>query len=177
MYVTLLHELRLTAVIVAVNVFCCVATAQTVLKTIDNGTLILANDAPCTFDFTEKVDGRSKVVIRAPNGSITFSTAPKGLDEGSKIDGQSKVLLEAKNITFEAKIDGRAVVLAVVSAGGSITVNEKIDGDSEFYKCRAGDGDKVPPLTIAVANPRGKAKIIKVETRKEMNDLIARFGL
>lgn len=145
-------------------------------KTIDNGEVKRESKADVTYTFTEKVDGRSTVVIHAPKGTVKFSTAPAGFDEGSKIDGRSKVLLEADTAIFNAKIDGKAVVLIIVSKGGKIEVNDKIDGEAQLYWCKANDDDPDPTVKTRLANPRGKAKYNQVK-KAEMDKLIKEHDL
>lgn len=145
-------------------------------KTIDNAEVKRSSAEDTTYNFTEKVDGKSTVVIRAPKGTVKFSTGPAAFNDGSKIDGASKVLIEAERVNFNAKIDGKAVVLIIVSKEGKIEVNDKIDGEAQVYWCKANDADPDPTIKTRLENLRGKAKYNQV-TRKEMDKLIKEHDL
>jgi hypothetical protein len=164
-----------TTAIVSLSLFCGRAIAEE-FKTIDNAEVRRHSQENITYDFTEKIDGKSVVVVRSPNGTVKFSTRPAFLNDGSKIDGASKVLIEAERITFNAKIDGSSVVLVIVSKGGTIEINDKIDGMAQVFWCKASDDDPEPTLKTAVANPRGEAKYNQV-TREEMERLIREHDL
>lgn len=150
--------------------------ADETFKTIDNAELRRQSVEDCTYTFTEKIDGKSLVVIHAPKGTVKFVTAPAGLDEGSKIDGGSKVLIEADTVIFNAKIDSKSIVFIVLSKNGKIEVNDKIDGEAIVYWCKADDADPEPTLKTKEGNPRGKGKYNQV-TRAEMQKLIKEYGL
>ncbi len=145
-------------------------------ETIDNAEVKRYATDDSTFDFKKKIDGKSTVVIRAPKGTVKFSTGPAGFDDGSKIDGKSKVLIEAERVVFNAKIDGDSVVLIIIPKGGSVEVNDKIDGKSQLYWCKADDKDPQPTIKAKLDNPRGGAKYNQV-TREQMDKLIKEHDL
>lgn len=147
-----------------------------VFKTIDNAEVRRDSSEDLTYDFQEKIDGKSVVVIRAPKATVKFSTKPASGNDGSKIDGSSKVLLEAERMIFNGKIDGSSIVLIIVSKGGTIEINDKIDGFTQVYWCKASDDDPEPTLKTAQNNPRGEAKYNQVK-RADMDKLIKEHNL
>lgn len=134
-----------------------------------------AND-DSSYNFTRKIDGNSIVVVRAPKGTVKFSTAPAGLDEGSKVDGKSRVLIEAERVAFNAKISGESVVLVIVSKDGTIAVNDKINGKAQLIWCKADDNDPTPTIKTRLDNPESGSKYNQVN-RAQMEKLINEHDL
>jgi hypothetical protein len=127
----------------------------------------------CTFVFKEKIDGESKVSIRAAGGTIDFPNRHNIFgDGGSKIDGKSKVLLEAETIKFNAKVDGKSVVLIIISKGGTLELLET-NGQAEVYWCKADPKDPAPTVKPGKID---NAKVKQVE-REEMDKLVKQHGL
>ncbi|MGL4513089.1 MAG: hypothetical protein ACRCT8_08340 [Lacipirellulaceae bacterium] len=151
------------------------ATAE-VFPTIVHAEVRRSSADDVTYDFTGKVDGKSVVVIRAPKGTVKFSTGPAPFNDGSKIDGASKVLIEASRVVFNAKIDGKSIVLLIVPKDGVVEINDKIDGESEVYWCKSDDSDPEPTITVKLENPRGGSKFNQV-SRAEMDRLIKEHDL
>jgi hypothetical protein len=129
-----------------------------------------------TYDFTEEVGDRARVVIRAPRGTVTFSRETgKVFGNGSRITGTARVLVEAEQVSFKGNIDGKAVVLVIVSKGGTLEFKGKIAGEAQVYWCKADDADP-DPRGKAAPSTAGTAKFNQVK-RADMDRLIEEHKL
>jgi hypothetical protein len=115
---------------------------------IDGKSKVRENGPNENYIFNEKIDGASNVAILAPGGSINLPNPVNFFQNGgSKIDGKSKVLFEAASLTWhrDAKIDGQSIVLIIVSKDGHVKL-PRISGKSHVYWSKASVDDPQPKV-------------------------------
>jgi hypothetical protein len=85
-----------------------------VLGKIDEGSTLLATKVRGSVHLRGKVDGASRVVINAPEGSVAVSDhAGKGKD-AARVTGGSKLTATAKVVTLAAPVTGAGTVVELV---------------------------------------------------------------
>jgi hypothetical protein len=116
-----------------------------VVGKIDGGSKLWLKAPNGRVTFRARVDGRSRVGIEAPGGSVAF--VPEGASDGAKIDGGAQVEITAKSVRLDGTIGGAGTRVAVsVTAGGSLAFRE-IVGSSRLEYGTADPDDPEPSVT------------------------------
>jgi hypothetical protein len=107
--------------------------------------------------FRARIDGRSRVGVEAPGGSVAF--VPEGAADGAKIDGGAQVEIKAKSVRLGTiGGDGTRVVVSI-TAGGSLAFREVV-GPSRLEYGTADPEDPEPSVTRGkVASPAVVKKV------------------
>lgn len=114
---------------------------------IDGGSKLWLKAPDGTVTFLAKVDGRSTVGVYAPGGTVTFVNRTDEKQEGSKVDGGSTLDITAKLIQMHGRIHGPGTkVEATLTAGGVLSFAE-IGGSARLEYGNADPYDPEPRLT------------------------------
>lgn len=105
--------------------------------------------------FRARIDGRSRVGVEAPGGWVAFD--PEAAD-GAKIDGGAQVSITAKSVRLDGTIGGSGTKVAVsITAGGSLAFRELV-GPSRLEYGTADPEDPEPSVTPGKVAPPAVVK-------------------
>jgi hypothetical protein len=118
---------------------------------------------------------KARATLDGHPGAAESAAFSPPVHNGSRITGMARVLIEAEQTSLKGNIDGKAVVLVIVSKGGTLEFKGKIAGEAQVYWCKADDADPDPKSKTAPSTS-GKAKFNQVK-RAEMDKLIEEHKL
>jgi hypothetical protein len=131
---------------------------------IDGGSKLWVKAAGGRVTFLARIDGRSHVEVRAPGGLVNF--APPGTKvEGGRVEGGATVEVLAKAVTVYSRIHGPGTrVTALLTEGGSLMFAE-IDGPARLEYRRSDPDDPDPVVTRGGVGP--EARFVKLRDPDE----------
>jgi hypothetical protein len=128
---------------------------------IDGGSRLWVKAPNGRVTFLGRIDGRATVDVQAPGGMVTFANPTTVARDGSKIDGGAVAEVTAKVVEFHGRITGDGTrVVATLTAGGRLAFAE-IDGLARL-EYRKADPDDPDPSVI-----RGTVRAPAVVTRAD----------
>lgn len=132
-----------------------------VIGKVDGGSRLTLRAPGGSIIFRAKIDGAAKLDLRAPGGTVTFET-PTGMGrDGSKIDGGSSVDVTARAVSFLGRISGAGTKVAVtLTSNGSLAFTE-IEGSARLEYTKTDPDDADP--AISRGRIGGMATFTKVE--------------
>lgn len=117
-----------------------------VIGRIDGGSRLSVRAAGGQVTFRGRVVGKSKVSVAAPDGTVTFLAAGEAGAEGAAIDGGAVVEVKARAAEFRGPIGGAGTRVAVtLTAGGSLAFAQ-LAGPSRLEYAKADPADPAPSL-------------------------------
>ena len=132
-----------------------------VVGKIDGGSRLSVRAPGGRVIFRAKVSGGSKVDVRAPGGTVIFETPTEIGRDGSKIAGGSTVDAIARVVAIHGRIEGIGTKVAVsLTARGSLSFVE-IDGPARLEYGQVDPDDAEPTLTKGRIG--GSAVVLRVE--------------
>jgi hypothetical protein len=140
------------------------ASEVEVVGKIDGGSRLSVRATGGRVTFRAKVDGKSRVDIHAPGGTVGFEGSTNPTREGAKIEGGSTVSVLARAIRFHDQIGGIKTRVAVtLTAGGSLSF-AAIDGPSRLEFTKADPDDPEPVVSRGkVGAPAVVARVEEIE--------------
>jgi len=127
-----------------------------VVGKIDGGSKLWVKAPNGRVTFRARIDGRSRVGIEAPGGSVAF--VPEGASDGAKIDGGAQVEITAKSVRLDGTIGGAGTKVGVsITAGGSLAFRELV-GPSRLEYGTADPDDPEPSVTLGKVGPPAVVK-------------------
>lgn len=116
-----------------------------VVGKIDGGSKLWVKAPNGRVTFRARIDGRSRVEIDARGGSVAF--VPEAAADGAKIDGGAQVQITARSVRLDGTIGGAGTRVAVsITAGGSLAFRELV-GPSRLEYGTADPEDPEPSVT------------------------------
>jgi hypothetical protein len=127
---------------------------------IDGGSRLWVKAPNGRVTFLGRIDGRSHVEVRAPGGQVNF--APPGTKvEGCRIDGGATVEVLAKAVGLHSRVHGDGTrVTALLTEGGSLLFTE-IGGPARLEYRRFDPDDPHPAVTHGSVGPG--ARVVKLK--------------
>jgi hypothetical protein len=117
---------------------------------IDGGSRLWVKAPNGRVTFRARIDGRSRVGVNAPGGWVAFS--PEAAD-GAKIDGGAQVSITGKAVRLDGTIGGSGTKVSVsITAGGSLVFRELV-GPSRLEYGTADPDDPEPSVTAGRVAP------------------------
>ncbi len=129
-----------------------------VLGKIDGGSRLVVRAPGGKVTFLARVGGKSIIDIRAPGGTVAFEAATHPTGDGSTISGGAMVEVMARSVGFRAAIAGAGTRVSVtLTTDGNLSFTE-IDGPSRLEYSKADPGD---PELIVKTGKIGPESIVK----------------
>ena len=124
-----------------------------VVNNLDNGAVLDCSELEAReVIVVGKIDGRSRLAVSAPGGTVTFRAT---------VGGGAAVNAKARAVEFRGRIDGAGTKVAVtLTAGGTLAFAE-IDGPARLEYATADPADPAP--VVARGKVGGQAVFTKVE--------------
>jgi hypothetical protein len=127
-----------------------------VVGKIDGGSKLWVKAPNGRVTFRARIDGRSRVGIEARGGSVAF--IPEAATDGAKIDGGAQVEITAKSVRLDGTIGGDGTKVSVsITVGGSLVFREII-GPSRLEYRTADPEDPEPSVTRGKVGPPAVVK-------------------
>jgi hypothetical protein len=128
---------------------------------IDGASTLWVKTTKGLITFQAKVDGKSRVGIVAPEGTVVFANPTGERGAGAMIGGGSTVEVKARGAHFHDRIVGDGTRVAVTITGGGTLLFVGLEGASRLEYGKADPDDSDPTVVMGRADPPAVVKKIE----------------